>query len=149
MGKHKYIETAEKLWELFTSYKVSVKDNPRTRREYVGKDGERVDTPLERPLTMAGFETYCYDMGITVHHYFDNPNGAYNEYRGICTRARRAIKADQIEGGMVGQYNHSITQRLNKLTEKTEADVTLKGQKIKVNFGSDDIHTPPQTEGDT
>jgi hypothetical protein len=38
------------------------------------------------------------------------------------------IRQDQIEGGMVGQYNPSITQRLNGLTEKT--DVTTGGDKI-------------------
>jgi hypothetical protein len=38
------------------------------------------------------------------------------------------IRQDQIEGGMVGQFNPSITQRLNSLTEKT--DVTSQGEKI-------------------
>ena len=35
---------------------------------------------------------------------------------------------DQIEGGMVGQYNPSITQRLNNLTERVDA--TTNGEKI-------------------
>jgi hypothetical protein len=30
------------------------------------------------------------------------------------------IRNDQIDGGMVGQYNPSITQRLNGLVEKTD-----------------------------
>ena len=38
------------------------------------------------------------------------------------------IRTDQIEGGMVGQFNPSITQRLNGLTEKT--DVTTNGKDI-------------------
>jgi hypothetical protein len=33
---------------------------------------------------------------------------------------RKAVRNDQIEGGMVGQYNASITQRLNGLKEQTE-----------------------------
>ena len=41
---------------------------------------------------------------------------------------KKAIRRDQIEGGMVGQYNPSITQRLNNLTEKT--DVTSNGENI-------------------
>jgi hypothetical protein len=36
---------------------------------------------------------------------------------------------DQIEGGMTGQYNASITQRLNNLTERV--DTTTKGEKIE------------------
>ena len=120
MGKKKYIETPEKLWEIFQDYKKSVKDNPRIKVEYVGKDGERVDSPLERPLTMEGFNQYAYEYESTIHHYFDNPQGAYNEYRVVCKRVREAIRQDQIEGGMVGQYNSSITQRLNGLTDKSE-----------------------------
>ena len=120
MAKHKYIETPDKMWELFESYAKDTKSNPRIKVEYVGKDGDRVDTPLERPLTMEGFNQYAYEFQSTIHHYFDNPQGAYDEYRGVCTRIREAIRRDQIEGGMVGQYNASITQRLNGLTDKSE-----------------------------
>ena len=36
---------------------------------------------------------------------------------------REVIRRDQIEGGMVGQYNPSITQRLNGLKEQTESTI--------------------------
>ena len=122
MGKHKYIETPEKMWELFLEYKSSVKNNPRFKIEYVGKDGERVQTPLERPLTMEGFECYLFNEGIIsdLSHYFMNLDNRYTEYVAICSRVRKEVRNDQIEGGMVGQYNPSITQRLNGLTDKTE-----------------------------
>jgi len=32
------------------------------------------------------------------------------------------IRQDQISGGMVGQYNPSITQRLNGLVEKSQVE---------------------------
>jgi hypothetical protein len=38
----------------------------------------------------------------------------------ICTHIKEIVRQDQIEGGMVGQYNPSITQRLNGLKEQTE-----------------------------
>jgi hypothetical protein len=47
VAKHKYIETPEKTWELFEDYAKDTKGNPRIKVEYVGKDGERVNTPLE------------------------------------------------------------------------------------------------------
>lgn len=121
MGKNKYIETPEKMWELFQSYKKEVKRNPRTKVEYVGRNGERVNTPLEVPLTMEGFENYCASKDVIqdLGHYFANTDGAYEDYRTICSRIKKAIRQDQIEGGMVGQYNASITQRLNGLAEKT------------------------------
>lgn len=122
MAKHKYIESPEKLWEYFTQYKKWVKDNPRYKIEYVGRDGERVQTPLERPLTIDGFECYLSDLGIIsdLSNYFANSNNAYSEFSTICLRIRKEVRTDQIEGGMVGQYNASITQRLNALKEHTE-----------------------------
>ena len=124
MPKHKYIETPEKMWQLFCDYEKEVKSNPRIKVEYVGKDGDRVNTPLERPLTMEGFECYVMDnTRITypdLSEYFDGKNESYKDYFHICSRIHRKIRRDQIEGGMVGQYNASITQRLNNLKESTE-----------------------------
>ena len=124
MGKHKYIETPEKMWELFLAYVTEVKTNPRIKVEYVGRNGDRVETPLETPLTYDGFQCFGYDNDLTVHHYFDNPEGAYDNYREVCSRIKKQIRADQISGGMVGQYNASITQRLNGLTDKQAIQVT-------------------------
>tara|TARA_R110000803_G_scaffold52137_5_gene107427 strand:- start:65 stop:475 length:411 start_codon:yes stop_codon:yes gene_type:complete len=135
MAKHKYIENPQKMWELFESYKKDVKDNPRTMSEFHGKDGEERIKPLERPLTMAGFEIYVMnDEGVEskgVEQYFSNLNDCYTEFLGICSHIRKEIRNDQIEGGMVGQYNSSITQRLNGLTDKTE--VKTEG-KVKISF---------------
>lgn len=126
MGKHKYIETPEKMWELFLAYKKEVKDNPRIKVEYVGRNGDKVNTPLEVPLTMEGFELYVFEQGLNseLSHYFGNKEDRYSDYVAICSRIRRAIRKDQIEGGMVGQYNSSITQRLNGLTEKSQVNVS-------------------------
>jgi len=63
-----------------------------------------------------------------LDQYFANREERYSEYVSICTRIKKAIKQDQIEGGMVGQYNASITQRLNGLTERV--DQTSGGEKV-------------------
>jgi hypothetical protein len=120
MGRVKLIETPEKLWDLFTEYKNEVKSNPRVKHVFVGKDGSSEYERLERPLTMEGFECFCYDKGVTVSNYFEDKHNAYADYYAICSRVKREIRHDQIEGGMVGQYNTSITQRLNGLTDKQE-----------------------------
>ena len=127
----KYIETPDKMWELFIAYKKHVEDNPRIKVEYVGKDGDKVKTPLVTPLIMEGFECYVADQGLnhTLDHYFSNKEERYTDYVAICSRIRKSIRADQIGGGMVGQYNASITQRLNGLKEhseiKTDQNITL------------------------
>jgi hypothetical protein len=135
MPKHKYIETPEKMWELFVSYRDWCKANPRFQYSLSNKTGEATAIPLERPLTQVGFRSYAADNGCTVTDYFSNKENRYSEYATICTRIEEAIRHDQIEGGMTGQYNASITQRLNNLTERV--DTTSKGEsisEIKVNI---------------
>jgi hypothetical protein len=50
----------------------------------------------------------------------DNSNKAYNDFCAISAHIKKEIRQDQIAGGMVGQYNASLTARLNGLTEKVE-----------------------------
>lgn len=134
----KYIETPEKMWDLFTAYKKEVKENPRFVFDYVGRDGMQVKKPLERPLTFEGFKNYCYNTIGCVNQYFVNQDSLYNDYITICSRIKEEIRQDQIEGGMVGQYNPSITQRLNGLVDKQENNLKVeqpifKGIDLNVN----------------
>lgn len=141
MAKHKYIETPEKMWELFEAYRKEVKSNPRKITDFYGKDGEERIKPLERPLTLEGFENYVADLDIIsdLSQYFANTEQRYTEYQTICLRIRKTIKQDQIEGGMVGQYNASITQRLNGLVDKQEIqqDVNVTASKIVLSNGTE------------
>jgi hypothetical protein len=125
MGKHKYIETPEKMWELFCEYRKEKKANPILVQDFVGKDGFEVDRKKERPLTMEGFEVWCFENDIIsdLSKYFANTDNKYSEYCAICHTIRKTIRTDQIEGGMSGIYNPSITQRLNGLTDKSEMTV--------------------------
>jgi len=125
MGKHKYIETPEKMWELFEQYRAYTKSRPILVQDFVGKDGDEVNRKKERPLTIDGFECWCYDNDIIgdLSNYFANSDNKYSEYSTICSRIRKAVRTDQIEGGMSGIYNPSITQRLNGLTDKSEVMV--------------------------
>ena len=122
MGRHKAIETPELMLQLFTEYCEYAKSNPIKVHDFVGKDGDEVYRLRERPLTIEGFENYCYNQGVIsdLGKYFDNTDNAYEDFRTICSRIRKTIRQDQIEGGMAGVYNPSITQRLNSLVEKSE-----------------------------
>jgi hypothetical protein len=123
MGKNKYIETPEKLLELWDEYKAHVKGNPRLIYQ-LDRNGSLVPVPHEIPLTQQRFEVYVKQKyGWTIGQYFDNQDKLYNDYIAICSHIRMERQADQIEGGMVGQYNASITQRLNGLTEKQETTI--------------------------
>lgn len=122
MAKNKYIETPEKLLELFEAYSLEVKSNPKPKTVKGNKDFVVSDERLERPLTMVGFEAYVFKQGFNadLSHYFANYENRYDNYLAICLYIKKAISADQIEGGMCGIYQPQITQRLNGLTEKVE-----------------------------
>ena len=135
MAKKKYIETPEKMWQLFLEYGAEVAEHPITVKDFIGPKAIVVHRELRRPLTFEGFSQWCHSQGVTsnIHDYFANTRDAYNDYSSVCTRVREAIRQDQIEGGMTGIYNTSITQRLNNLTEKHE--VTHREQPL---FGDDE-----------
>jgi len=123
--KKKYIETPEKMWEYFLLYRDGIKEKPILVQDFVGKDGEEVNRKKERPLTMEGFENYLFRENIItdVSDYFENKDNRYESYIHICRAIKRTIKQDQIEGGMAGIYNPSITQRLNGLKEQSETEI--------------------------
>lgn len=117
-------KTPEDLYEAFEKYKKWAKANPFIIKDWVGKDANEVYREKERCLSVDGFEVYCYKHYGCVSQYFDNKDGYYNDFVAICSRIRREVRADQIEGGMAMIYNASITQRLNGLVEKTESNIT-------------------------
>lgn len=127
MGKPKYIETPEILWKHFEEYKKETKSKPFLVKDWVGKDAKDVYREKERPLTIEGFECWLSDKNIIedLSNYFANYDNKYTEYLTICSRIKKAVRQDQIEGGMAGMYNPSITQRLNGLVEKTQTDINV------------------------
>lgn len=125
MAKNKYIETPDVLWQHFLKYKESVEKNPILVHDFVGKDAEEVRREKQRPLTIEGFENWLEDKDIinNLSQYFANTENRYTEYQTICSRIKRTVRQNQIEGGMAGVFNPSITQRLNGLAEKTETEI--------------------------
>lgn len=128
MGISKNIKTPEYLLKLFDDYVKYIKDNPIKVNDWVGGAGKKIVRVKEKPLTMVGFENYCFRQGIIndLKDYFSNKEGRYKDFAPICSRIRGFIEQDQIEGGMAGIYSTSITQRLNGLVEKAASNDTLK-----------------------
>ena len=151
MGHSKAIPTPEHLWELFKEYEADVKARPFLVQDFVGKDGNEVQRERQRCLTTEGCEDFVFEKGIIndLGDYFSNKEGRYSDFIEITKVIRRRIRRDQIEGGMAGVYNPSITQRLNGLVEKSSADDT-KEITIKVKYdrkASDLIGATPITAG--
>lgn len=146
----KKIETPERLWELFEEYMKWAKANPIKKMVFVGKDGSKDEQELERPLTTDGFEAWLILQGIIgshLGHYASDKKESYKEYVPVMNRIRQVVRADQIDGGSVGIYQHNIIARLQGLTEKTDNKNENTNINITAEFGSQAIHTPPESEG--
>lgn len=146
MGKHKYIKSPDQMWDLFLEYRKETKANPLRIHDFKGSLANEVFIEKERPLTDKGFYNFCRRKIGCVKQYFDNQDKLYNDYITICTHIKEEIDQDQIEGGMAGIYNPSITQRLNNLTERTDIttdgkdlNTSIKVEIVKPNEGNDCI----------
>lgn len=135
VGRPKNIESPEVMWDLFNQYRKETKSQPFIVKDWVGGMGKQVYREKEKPLTLEGFNVWCFERGIVtwVHDYFGNKNGCYPEFAQVCALIKELVRQDQIAGGMAGIYNSSITQRLNGLTEKIQEDGT-KEVTIKVKY---------------
>lgn len=136
-GRPKAIDSPDQMRDWFKAYVKKTKASPFLVHDFVGKDGISVERRKERPLTMEGFEEYVAENGgpLALEQYFSNREGRYELFVAICSRIRRAIRKDHIEGGMAGIYNPSITQRLNGLVDKSET--TIREQPLFGNDGED------------
>jgi hypothetical protein len=126
MAKHKYIETPEKLMQLFKEYVLNELNNPMYKREYVGKDGDEKDTPLQTPITFEGFECYLSELEIIqdLGDYSKDDDGRYTEYAPIIARIRKNCFVHNYKGAAVGLFNASLIARKLGLADKTETKDT-------------------------
>jgi len=125
MPKNKYIETPEKLWDLFENYVIHEKNNPMYKVEYVGKDGRIENTPLETPITFEGFECYLEDKKIIndLGDYASNKNEKYSEYSTIITRIKRNCFVHNFKGASVGLFNANLIAKKLGLIDKQQHEI--------------------------
>ena len=125
MHPTRIFKTPEELDSAWKGYKsdLTLQAQEWLKVQYVGKDGDKQEDGQKVPMTMEGFERYCYNNHGGVNHYFDNKEGYYDDFGTVCSRIRAEIRENQIIGGMLGFYNPSITQRLNSLSDKQDIDL--------------------------
>lgn len=147
MHPTRIFKNPDELWNAWEGYKAKRKEQAKEwpKVQYVGKDGFRVEDYPVLPLTMEGFELYCFDNHGTVKHYFANVDNYYTDFCDICSRIRTEIRDHQITGGMLGQFNPSITQRLNNLKESQDLTVNTSVPILNV----DPLNANPTNNGTT
>lgn len=123
--KQKYIESPEKLWEYFTKFVEHERNSPMLKVEYVGKDGNEVNTKLQVPITFEAFECWLADEGIIndLGDYSSNKGGAYESYSTIITRIRNNCFAQNFKGAAVGLFNANLIAKKLGLSEKVDQTI--------------------------
>lgn len=122
MGLSKNISTPQELWKLFCDYVEHEKESPLYRRDYVGKEGEEKDTPLQVPITFEGFECYLWDKGVigNLKDYASNRDERYTDFVPIITRIRQNCFVQNFKGASVGLFNANLIARKLGLVESTK-----------------------------
>lgn len=96
-------------------------------QNWVGKDGEEVVVKKRVPFSLKGL---CIFLGVSSHYFseFKKSQTFKNnpEFLEVYTWAEDVIQTQQIDGGLLGYYNPSLTARLNGLTDRQ--DITSGGQ---------------------
>ena len=121
-GLTKYIETPERLWQLFHLFMLWIAANPYKVQDYVGKDGEMVFREKQRPLTFIGFEKYLAleEIVSDLSSYERNSENRYEDYIPIILRIRKICNGEIIEGASAGVYNAMIASRVASLIDRSE-----------------------------
>jgi hypothetical protein len=150
MAKHKYIESPEQYKQIWEDYKKSVKEKPKLKHTFVGKDGNAAYEERERPITWDGFEVYTMLMGYNtsadLSEYCNESNPSYIEYLPLSRAFKKECRVDHIDGGMTGIYPASLTANINGITTKTDNKNENTNIEIKANFGGTTLPTTSQSE---
>jgi hypothetical protein len=122
MGKHKYIESPEKLLELFKDYVKHESENPMYKVDYVGKEGRLEKTPIETPITFEGFEVYLFQKEIIndLGDYASNKDNKYSEYSTIIAYIRKHCFVHNFKGAAVKLFDPNLIARKLGLKEQME-----------------------------
>lgn len=125
-GRDKLFATPELLWEAACEYFQWADENPITKQDYVGKDGEEVQRKLGRPYTQSGM---CVYLDCSEQMFREAKER--KEFTEVCTRISQIIRTQKFEGASVGIFNHNIIAR--DLGLKDSSDITSGDQPLNFN----------------
>jgi hypothetical protein len=133
----KYIETPEKMWELFEQFEKEHEADPITVNK-ISVKGDVISYQIPRPKTFLAFEVWLNKQGIlnNLGDYEKNRNGSYTDYSPIIVRIKAACNKQVIEYGLVGEYNANLSARVTGTTEKNESKSEEKHE-VVVRYATD------------
>ena len=128
--------TPDELWNCAVAYAEHNKQHPVIQIDFRGKDAERVEIPIERPLTLWGFCTFAEIIIQTFYNYEKE-----KDYFEVCSRIRHWFTQQKIDGAIAGVYNANIVARIEGLAESVKQSIDINRDEAKklipFDFGTD------------
>jgi hypothetical protein len=141
--------TPDGLFEKFNEYFKYMETQVWFKTDAI-KSGERageiINIPVKTPLSRKGFCVYAKMNEQTLRNYASG-RAPYEDYFDLCACALDKIDNNQIEGALVGVYNHHIVARLNGLAD--HQDIVSNGEKLNQQIIVQTIPTHPLSTDDT
>jgi len=113
----KKIYTPEELESLFHAYRDWTANNPivLVKENY----GKLLDVPHLRPITIKGFYAYAIEHHNTsIHHYFSNSKGAYEDFVSLCSDIKTIIHADLTNLALIGGVKENLASKILGLSDE-------------------------------
>jgi len=117
-GRDKLFETPEALWNAACEYFQYCDENPWIKKDWVGKDGDEVERPTQRPYTQKGLCIFLDCDEETLNNYATK--AGYEAYFGIVRAIKNIIYTQKFEGALVGAFNANLVARELGISDKQE-----------------------------
>lgn len=141
-GRDKLFNDPQLLWEEAVKYFEATDERKWIKKDWVGKDAVQVERETETPYTKSGL---CLFLDISEWRLLENLKNDSDDFFQIITRIEKVIYTQKLEGAAVGAFNSSIIARDLGLQEKSEVDLTTKGESINQSI-SVEIIKPKEDE---
>ena len=111
-GRDKLFATPELMWEAACEYFQWCEDNPITKVDYVGKDGDMVHRSLGRPFTLSGLCLYLDCSSAFFRSFKSTLNDRDNkDFVTVLSKIEETIFSQQFSGATVGMFKENIISR--------------------------------------
>jgi len=129
-GRERIFKTPQELLNKCYDYFHWCDENPWMKNDVIRsgeRTGEIIKIPAQRPYSI---ETLCVYIGIAKRTF--DEYSSREDFLPVTTHVREIIESNQLEGAIVGAYNHNIIARKLGLSDKT--DITSGGEKLEATF---------------
>lgn len=120
------LQTPEELLDLWNEFKEWKKNQTRPVPTLNPKSGEIVYMLHLPPITLDAFMVWTVNKkgwGVgSMDNYIENPNGVYDDFRGVVSHMRREAKTDRLDGAAVGQFKEGLISRFDGYSDRQEIE---------------------------